>query len=56
MFMTINKMQLYQEIAESIRKKILYGILKPNDALPTVRDLSKEWQCAPGTALRAIMS
>lgn len=44
---------LYQEIAEAIRKEILYGTLKPDDELPTVREMSERWQCAPGTIQRA---
>ncbi len=44
---------LYQEIAESIRQAIFYGELKPGDELPPVRDMSVQWNCAPGTVQRA---
>lgn len=44
---------LYQEIAESIRQAIFYGELSPGDELPPVRDMSKQWDCAPGTVQRA---
>lgn len=50
---TMDKTPLYQEIAEAIRKEIVYGTLKPNDELPTVRDMAERWQCAPGTIQRA---
>ncbi|MFN2273460.1 MAG: substrate-binding domain-containing protein [Anaerolineales bacterium] len=44
---------LYQQIAESIRRRLQTGELKPGQQLPTVRDLAREWGCAPGTAQRA---
>jgi molybdate-binding protein/DNA-binding transcriptional regulator YhcF (GntR family) len=44
---------LYQEIAESIRQAIFYGELKPGDELPPVREMSTQWNCAPGTVQRA---
>jgi molybdate-binding protein/DNA-binding transcriptional regulator YhcF (GntR family) len=44
---------LYQEIAESIRQAIFYGELKSGDELPPVRDMSVQWNCAPGTVQRA---
>ena len=49
----MEKMLLYQEIAESIRQEILYGTLKPDAELPTVRDMAAKWRCAPGTVLHA---
>lgn len=45
--------RLYQEIAESIRQAIFNGELKPGDELPSVRDLSAQWNCAPGTVQQA---
>jgi molybdate-binding protein/DNA-binding transcriptional regulator YhcF (GntR family) len=47
------KTELYQEIAEAIRREILLGPLKPGDPLPTVREASQKWGCASGTALHA---
>lgn len=44
---------LYQEIAESIRQAIFYGKFKPGDELPSVRHLSIQWNCAPGTVQQA---
>jgi molybdate-binding protein/DNA-binding transcriptional regulator YhcF (GntR family) len=49
----MDKTPLYQEIAESIRQQILYGTLHPGDELPTVREMSERWGCAPGTVQRA---
>lgn len=46
-------MPLYQRIAESIRREILEGRLKPGDRLPSVRDLTRRWNCTPGTVQRA---
>lgn len=44
---------LYQEIVESIRQGIFQGDLQPGDELPPVRDMSAQWNCAPGTVQRA---
>lgn len=44
---------LYQQIAESIRRQILEGRLKPGDRLPSVRRLKEQWGCTPGTIQRA---
>jgi molybdate-binding protein/DNA-binding transcriptional regulator YhcF (GntR family) len=44
---------LFQEIAETIRRKIFSQELKPGDKLPTVRAMSKQWNCAPGTVQKA---
>ncbi|HEX3051809.1 MAG TPA: substrate-binding domain-containing protein, partial [Aggregatilineaceae bacterium] len=49
----MDKTPLYQEIAEAIRQEILYGVLKPSDELPPVRDMARQWHCAPGTIQRA---
>lgn len=46
-------MRLYQEIAESIRQAIFHGEFKAGDKLPSVRALSAEWNCAPGTVREA---
>ncbi|MCC6146665.1 MAG: GntR family transcriptional regulator [Anaerolineaceae bacterium] len=44
---------LYQRIAGAIRKEILEGRLQPNDRLPSIRDLTRQWNCTPGTVQRA---
>lgn len=44
---------LYQEIAESLRRRIAAGELAPGNRLPAVRDLAAQWQCTPGTISRA---
>ncbi len=46
-------MPLYQKIAESVRREILEGRLKPGDRLPSVRELTRKWNCTPGTVQRA---
>jgi molybdate-binding protein/DNA-binding transcriptional regulator YhcF (GntR family) len=44
---------LYQEIAESLRRRIASGELRPGDKLPPVRQMAKRWKCTPGTVSRA---
>ena len=44
---------LYQQIAETIRRDILEGKLKPGDRLPSVRQLREQWGCTTGTVQRA---
>ncbi len=44
---------LYQEIAESIRRRIASGELAPGDRLPAVRVMAQQWRCTPGTVSRA---
>lgn len=44
---------LYEQIVESIRQSILYGEYQAGDELPSVRDLAKQWNCAPNTIMRA---
>lgn len=46
-------MALFQEIAASIRLQIVNGSLQPGDRLPSVREMSERWGCAPGTVQRA---
>jgi molybdate-binding protein/DNA-binding transcriptional regulator YhcF (GntR family) len=48
-----NETFLYQEIAESLRRQIAAGELKPGDKLPPVRDMARQWNCTPGTVSRA---
>jgi molybdate-binding protein/DNA-binding transcriptional regulator YhcF (GntR family) len=44
---------LYQEIAESIRRRIATGDLPPGSRLPAVRELAEQWRCTPSTVNRA---
>lgn len=44
---------LYQRLAESIRRDILDGKLHPGDQLPSIRQMTAEWDCTPGTVQRA---
>jgi DNA-binding transcriptional regulator YhcF (GntR family) len=44
---------LYQEIAESLRRRIASGELKPGDKIPPVREMAQHWGCTPGTVVRA---
>ncbi len=44
---------LYQQIAESVRREILSGILEPGDRLLSVRRTAEVWECTPGTVQRA---
>ena len=44
---------LYLEIAESLRRRIASGELKPGDKLSPVREMAQRWNCTPGTVSRA---
>jgi putative molybdopterin biosynthesis protein len=44
---------LYKIIAETIRKDIVEGRLKPGDRLPPLRSLTGEWNCTPSTVQHA---
>lgn len=44
---------LYQEIAESLRRRIAAGELQAGDKLPPVRQMAQQWNCTPGTISRA---
>lgn len=44
---------LYQQIAETMRRQILTGELKPGDRLPSVREAAEQWSCTVGTIQRA---
>jgi len=48
-----NSTHLYLQIAETIRRQIASGDLKPGDKLPPVRSLAEQWECNPGTVSRA---
>jgi molybdate-binding protein/DNA-binding transcriptional regulator YhcF (GntR family) len=44
---------LYQQIADSIRREIIEGKLKPGDRLPSIREMTQYWNCTVGTVQRA---
>jgi molybdate-binding protein/DNA-binding transcriptional regulator YhcF (GntR family) len=47
------KGSLYLEIVEAVRQKILGGELNAGSELPSIREMSSRWNCAPGTVQRA---
>ncbi|GAP13388.1 periplasmic molybdate-binding protein [Longilinea arvoryzae] len=44
---------LYKRIADQIRIEILEGHLQPGDRLPSIRELTRQWNCTPGTVQKA---
>jgi len=44
---------LYQRISAAIRQEILDGKLLPGDRLPPLREVTRRWNCTPGTVQRA---
>jgi molybdate-binding protein/DNA-binding transcriptional regulator YhcF (GntR family) len=44
---------IYQKIVEAVRQEILTGELKPGDRLPSVRQMTTQWDCTNATVLRA---
>src|SRR5512144_2630297 len=48
-----DKGSLFLEIVETVRQQIFSGALKPGSELPSVREMSTQWSCAPGTVQRA---
>lgn len=44
---------LYRQISESIRRQILAGEIKPGDHLPSVREMTQQWNCTIGTVQHA---
>ena len=44
---------LYEDIATALRQEIASGERQPGDKLPSVRELSTQWHCTPGTISRA---
>lgn len=44
---------LYRRIADTIRSDILEGRLSPGERLPSIRRLTEQWSCTPGTVQRA---
>lgn len=44
---------LYKKIADQIRIEILEGHLQPGDRLPSIRELTRQWNCTPGTVQKS---
>ena len=49
----MEEIHLYQKIVTAIRQEILSGRLQPGDRLPSIREMTVEWGCTPGTIQRA---
>ena len=47
------KTPIYQQLAESIRLDILSGALQEENAIPSIRQISKEYSLNPQTVLNA---
>ncbi len=43
---------IYLQVAEDIRQKVVLGVYKPGDRLPSSRDLAVEYGINPNTAVR----
>lgn len=46
---------IYKKIADQIRLDILEGRLQPGSRLPSIRDLTRQWNCTPGTVQKAYL-
>lgn len=51
--MSADETILYKKIADQIRFEILEGRLQPGDRLPSIRELTRQWGCTPGTVQKA---
>jgi GntR family transcriptional regulator len=50
---TTSRLPIYQQLVQQIREAIARGDLKPDDGLPSVRQLSRELVVNPNTVARA---
>jgi GntR family transcriptional regulator len=50
---TASKLPIYQQLAQQVREAIARGELRPEEALPSVRQLSRELVVNPNTVGRA---
>lgn len=50
---TASRLPIYQQLAHQIREGIARGDLRPNERLPSVRQLAKELVINPNTVARA---
>lgn len=44
----------FKSIVEHYKEKIISGQLQPGDAMPSVREVARSWECAHATAARAL--
>jgi len=44
---------LYRRISSAVRQEILSGTLRPGDRLPPLREMTRKWNCTPGTVQHA---
>lgn len=50
-----NNTPIYLQIIEHIKRQIIIGEYKPNEKIPSVRELSIEFQVNPNTVQKALM-
>jgi GntR family transcriptional regulator len=50
---TASKLPIYQQLAQQVREAIARGELRPDEALPSVRQLSRDLVVNPNTVARA---
>ena len=50
---TASRLPIYQQLAQQIREGIARGELQPDEALPSVRQLSRDLVVNPNTVARA---
>jgi molybdate-binding protein/DNA-binding transcriptional regulator YhcF (GntR family) len=50
---TMSQTPLYQKIISAVRQDIFAGRYRPGDRLPSIRAMTDEWKCTPGTVQRA---
>jgi molybdate-binding protein/DNA-binding transcriptional regulator YhcF (GntR family) len=51
--LTMTQIPLYQKIISAVRQDIFTGRYRPGDRLPSIRAMTEEWSCTPGTVQRA---
>ncbi len=50
----MSRMPVYEQIVEQTKKFILSGVLRPDDQIPTVRQLSVDLSLNPNTVQKAV--
>lgn len=50
-----NSTPIYLQIIECIKKQIIIGVYKPNDKIPSVRELSLQFSVNPNTIQKALV-